>query len=193
VVSVLTTIIGILIALGTAAAVDLPEPCAEYEFREWMCQIKGNKATLRIHDRLIILNQRGDDYAQVSFFEDRFHKVKDVEITVRDATGDVVATYSKDDLTKSCGFGVSHELYSDHCTYSTTIARPDYPFSIEYSYRQKISNLFFLRGPMASIWSTRSNPRERRARSGGKLSIFPRSIVTQCHPKWSTGLAELSW
>jgi len=147
VVSVLTTIIGILIALGTAAAVDLPEPCAEYEFREWMCQIKGNKATLRIHDRLIILNQRGDDYAQVSFFEDMFHKVKDVEITVRDATGDVVATYSKDDLTKSCGFGASHQLYSDHCTYSTTIGRPDYPFSIEYSYRQKISNLFFLRGP----------------------------------------------
>lgn len=120
---------------------------AVWDLRKWSCEIKGNKALIKIHNQLSVRNARGDNYTGLVFLEDRFHKIKRLSIVVKDEHGEVIASYSKGDLTKECGFGHGYEVYADICHYYFVPKSPRYPYVIEYEFQQELKSLFFLRGP----------------------------------------------
>ena len=119
---------------------------AYYNYREWKCKIRGNKAIIEGRAKLTILNKMGDRYNHIGFREDKYKKLRDVKIRVIDSEGSVISKIAKKKLNKQCGFGSSYGLYDDNCYYWTEPTLPKYPYSIEYEYTKELSSLFFWRG-----------------------------------------------
>ena len=124
---------------------DAGDAGAVYEYLRWHYAITpgGYSATNSV--RVTILAERGQEYAQLSFFENSYHKLKSVNIRVYDASGKLAYERRKGDLEKFCGYAQT-AFYSDDCHYFGTFQLPAYPYSIEYQWAVESKSLFFLRG-----------------------------------------------
>jgi transglutaminase-like putative cysteine protease len=122
---------------------------AAVELREWSCEVKGNKATIKVHERLRVDGRRGDKYAQLYFDETPFRKLKKVHITVKNSSGVVIGQYTKKNLFKTCGFGAAYSVYDDICFYSLNAASATYPYWVDIEYEKELKSLFFLNGFVA--------------------------------------------
>jgi len=120
------------------------ERSALCSFKKIECDVKGNKAYLKVNERLVIFNKRGDDFGEKIFSESEFEKFKKFSIILRNQNDEIIRKISKRDLEKVCGFGTGSTLYDEVCHYFFTPNSPSYPYSIEYNYEKKFESLFFL-------------------------------------------------
>ncbi len=137
----------ILILPGGTVMTQPDQPDAYYDFLRWNCRIKGNRARVSVHNRITINHKRGEEQAHLVFYENKFVRLKKVEITVEDSRGQVIGSYDKNDLSRDCGFGAGYQVFSDICTYYLAPTSAGYPYAIEYHLKQELKSLFFLSGP----------------------------------------------
>ncbi|MEE9443986.1 MAG: DUF3857 domain-containing protein [candidate division Zixibacteria bacterium] len=95
--------------------------------------------------KIMVINPRGDDYSYISLSENKYDKLKSVEILAYDKEGKEILKKNKKDMTKYCGFG-EYAGYKDICYYTFDVDVPGYPYTIEYEYKKESSSLFSLRG-----------------------------------------------
>jgi hypothetical protein len=139
----LSTIVFFTVATAGATPPEYAEELGGYyELRQWTCRVEKDRLRQEVRHRLTILNPRGDDLSYLSFYTNRFHKLKKVEIAVYDAAGAKVYTRKVKDLYKVCGFGASFVLYQDVCQYVTAANAPGYPYTIDYKYEWESRTLF---------------------------------------------------
>lgn len=140
----------ILMPAGNPPAVEdagfLEDADAYYDYEHRRCEIKGGKALLNVRLKKTILNSRGDMHSDISIHEDRYSRIKSLELKLLDAAGNVVLKEKKKDLRKACGFGPNYQLYRDICYYYREVAYPGHPYSVELEYEMEIKSLFFWRG-----------------------------------------------
>lgn len=120
---------------------------AYFEFKQWEVYVDVTRNEFKSAGafRMTITGPRGDAYREISLSESQYVRLSDVSIKVYDASGKLILTRSKKDMTRACGYGWA-EVYRDVCVFFTTVDVPGYPFTIEYSYTQTGKSLFFLRG-----------------------------------------------
>jgi transglutaminase-like putative cysteine protease len=134
-----------LFLISSAVAQEIPEGGAAYDYLRWHYRVSGDKFTKTGSGRITIYNERGQEYAELAFYEDSFASLKSVAIKVTDASGSVLYERDKGDLTKSCGFG-RYAIYDDQCNFSGTFQAQQFPYTVEYQYVLEHKTQFFLRG-----------------------------------------------
>ena len=136
----------IVVSVYGAEKKSVDDYAAIYNVRDWSTEIRDNRAVEKVHRRITIKNRRGDQYANLAFFDTRFARLGDVSIIVSDASGKVLNSYQKKDLKKECGYGPSYVLYADNCTYYMNVAVANFPYVIDYTYSREYSSLYVLDG-----------------------------------------------
>ncbi len=119
---------------------------AYFEYQDWTCDITGNRAIVKGHSKITILNAMGDQYNHIGIYEQSHSKIKDFQIRLIDSAGSVVSKIGKTELSKNCGFGAEFQLYNDICYYYSEPTLPKYPYSIEHEFTLELSSLFLWRG-----------------------------------------------
>jgi hypothetical protein len=102
--------------------------------------------------RVRIMNENGSDYGTMRVYESRFVSLIDAAGRVYDAEGKLIVKRSKKDLERYCGFG-EYSLFADVCDYWMQLGAGNFPFTVEFEYRLRLSSLFFWPGwqPQADI------------------------------------------
>jgi len=124
---------------------DIEKYGAQYDYKHYFCTVDDDECKTQISRKITIFNGRGDEYANLIFSEDKYNKLDDLRIVLKDSSGDVIYTKKKKDLLKVCGYG-GYSLYNDVCHYSGEFRAAQYPYSIEYEYTMKSTSLFFWSG-----------------------------------------------
>lgn len=139
----LTAIVALLFCVSVSRADEDP---ANWNIILNKFEIKGNDVYFNGYRKITVNNKRGDEYAELYFFENRFVELKTLKIFLKDSDGNVLKQFEKKDLTKSCGFGAGYQVFDDICYYSLSVTSPQYPYSIEIFEESKYNNLFIFRG-----------------------------------------------
>jgi hypothetical protein len=166
---------GLILLSGAAWSKEkksIDEYDAVYNIRDWKCEIDGNKAVVKVHNRITVKNRRGDDYGYIHLTDTRYSQLKDANITISDTTGKVINRYGKKDLRKACGYGASYALYEDICHYFTDAAVATFPYVVDLNYTREYKSLFYLRGPLL----VGDIPVE----NGSYTVVFPASMQLHC-------------
>ncbi|MEW6050541.1 MAG: DUF3857 domain-containing protein [Candidatus Zixiibacteriota bacterium] len=138
---------GILLNLVVVVdASDDPPKGARIDSIAYRCRVDGNRVHVAEFRRLTVLNPSGDKHAYVAEYENRYIRLKNVNIRQYDASGKLLMKKSKGDMTKACGQGQSYLLYDDNCNYYMELPARSYPYTIEHETESDMQSLFFLRG-----------------------------------------------
>ena len=132
------------LALLSATATATDDQSAQWDFIKEHIEVKGDRVLVRTHRQITINNPAGDEYSEITFYENKFVRLKKLKIILRDSNGKTIDEFKKKDLKKSCGFGASFQVFDDICYYRFEPTPPGYPFTIEYSYEKHLQNKFFL-------------------------------------------------
>jgi len=140
-----SALVGIMVFLTAAVTVSSGDDDfgARYDYKVREDEIEGDEMRVRRRMRLTVFNERGVENAVFATYKNRYRKLEEVTIRLLDAEGAVVNDWKKGDLSKSCGFGSSYQVYSDICRYIRRLHYSHYPFVMEVVSEAKISSLFF--------------------------------------------------
>ncbi|MBW8361520.1 MAG: DUF3857 domain-containing protein [Kaistella sp.] len=92
---------------------------------------------------ITILNNSGEDYAQVVIPYDKMTKVSDIKVNVFDASGKVIKSYSKKDFS-DFSHTPSFGLYVDDRVLVLNPSPSKFPFTVQYTYTVKTKNTVFI-------------------------------------------------
>lgn len=92
--------------------------------------------------RIRILREAGLGYGQVQLDEDAFAEIDAFHGRVLSVDGTEILKRSRKDMYKDCGFGGSYTLYRDICTFTAFLTAGNYPFTVEFDYKQTLQSLF---------------------------------------------------
>lgn len=108
------------------------------EYDATFIQHNINSATYKRKEVITILNAKGNSFANFHTYEDNFRSLSSFSGIIRNARGEVIRKIKKSDLTFS---SISMDALATGTTdILFTYKSPAYPFTIEYSYEQKLKN-----------------------------------------------------
>lgn len=96
-----------------------------------------NNATYKVSKTITILNKQGEDFGHFFTYGDKFTELKDFSGVIKNSAGTVVRKISKKDLTIS---SISEHLSTDDYRIVYKCKHPTYPYTVEYTYQQRIKN-----------------------------------------------------
>lgn len=117
--------------------------------------IDKNKAKEVNHFAVTIFNAKGKDFAERSFFYDKFTKISSLEASVYDSNGKLIKRLKKGDIEDQAAFDGS--LFSDNRLKTFDLTQGFYPYTIEftceteYSYLYSIDGTYLIPGENASV------------------------------------------
>lgn len=92
--------------------------------------------------RIRILREAGLEYGQVQLYEDELAEIDAFHGRVLSFDGTEVLKRSRKDMYKDCGFGGSYTLYDDICIFTAFLTAGNYPFTVEFEFKQTFRSLF---------------------------------------------------
>ena len=150
---------------------DVKDESARWDFIREYYEIRGGKVFAKFHKQLNVLSTRGDEYAQLGFFENQFVKIKKLQIKLKDSGGKILNTYDLKDLKKACGYGAAYAVYNDICSYLFSVTAPVHPYIVEVYQEEEYASPFNLRGinlptkvPITSVVCSLVCPQETAVR-----------------------------
>lgn len=91
--------------------------------------------------KIKIFSNEGDRYAQLAFLETNFQSMKNFDVSVFNAKGQLVRQYHKNDFDQRLSFE-GLQFYNDNQYYSLDVSINEHPYTIEYSYTLKLDFIF---------------------------------------------------
>ena len=101
--------------------------------------LSPSKYDLKVHEVATVLNAEGDFHLHQRFYYDKFSSVSDVAITVYNTLGLPVKKYSKKDFTTRAAFD-GFSLATDDKLMELDLIAPEYPYTIDIQYEQKVNS-----------------------------------------------------
>jgi transglutaminase-like putative cysteine protease len=98
-----------------------------------------DKATLRVHRVVSVLNEAAREELFFMQSTDQFHSLSEVTIRVFDAAGKSLRSYERSDLSKLAN---PFELVPDGKVYYMNVPVPSYPVTVSYDYEVKMNGLY---------------------------------------------------
>jgi len=143
---IVLTLVTLLVTLSICSGEDHPEG-AVIDSVIYDYQIEGDGCTLKFRQFMTIYSPRAvrKGLNDIYSYENKFCNISDFHAVVRDSLGNKLYEREKKDFWETCGFD-GGSVYNDICFYSTELEAPQYPYTIEYNYKQKFNTLFYLRG-----------------------------------------------
>jgi transglutaminase-like putative cysteine protease len=102
--------------------------------------ISAGKAKYVCRKTVTILNQNGDEYANLYLSYDKFSKISNISGTLYDAKGKEIRSLKKDDIRDYSSYdGVT--FFSDNRVKYVTFNHHTYPYTVTYEYEETQTNL----------------------------------------------------
>lgn len=107
---------------------------------ETFTQSNKNQGVYKATKVVTILNDKGDDAANIVFSGDKFSELSSFSGVIRDASGKIFKKIKKGDLNTSSISGDMRTLVTDNYYLYYECKSPSYPYTIEYSFEIKFKN-----------------------------------------------------
>ncbi len=104
--------------------------------------LNAGEALHKVHSVITVLDSRGQDNAVVSVFHDKHVKIVDMEAFVYDASGKQVKRMKRGDIS-DVNYVSDFSLFEDDKIKYADLKYSLYPYTVEYSYEVKTTNLMF--------------------------------------------------
>ncbi len=125
------------------ATIDTISVAAFVEFDSSRIVIRDNShAEFFGKRRVRVLREAGLSHGTVQLYENALVKLDDFRGRVFAANGTEILKRSGKDLHKDCGFGGNYTLYDDVCFYTAMLSAGNYPFTVEYEYKESLLSFF---------------------------------------------------
>jgi hypothetical protein len=96
-----------------------------------------NNATYKVTKIITILNKQGEDFGHFFTYGDKFTELRDFSGVIKNSSGATVKKIGKKDLTIS---SISEHQSTDDYRIVYICKHPTYPYTVEYTYQQRIKN-----------------------------------------------------
>ncbi len=111
-------------------------------YEESYTVLSSSEASHKVHSVVTVLDSRGQNNATVSVFHDKHVKIVDMEAYVYDANGKQVKRMKRADIS-DVNYVSDFSLFEDDKIKYADLKYSLYPYTVEYSYEVKTTNLMF--------------------------------------------------
>ena len=101
-----------------------------------------DKAKFNFYRKVIIYNEAGKEYGNVSIQETEFKKIKKIKSKISEINGNHIRKLNKDDI-KTSHYSPGYILHDDLKYKWFEMDLNTFPYIVEYSYEQELKSLFF--------------------------------------------------
>ena len=110
---------------------------------ENVCKVKNiDELEYSSKVKIQINNKKGEEYNRIILGESDFIKIENIKATIYDLEGNKIKKLKNDDIQEST-LSPDYILYNKNKNKWFELSHFNYPYIIEYSYKQKIKSLFF--------------------------------------------------
>lgn len=100
------------------------------------------EAVMKVKGTITILDEKGNDHANLVIFYNKFTKVSDIEARIYDANGKQIKRLKRGDI-ESFSTSSGQNSIEDNYVKIASLAHTTYPYTVDYSYQYIDKNMMF--------------------------------------------------
>jgi transglutaminase-like putative cysteine protease len=100
------------------------------------------EAVMKVKGTITILDEKGNDHANLVIYYNKFTKVSDIEAHIYDATGKQIKRLKRSDI-ESFSTSSGQNSIEDNYVKIASLANTTYPYTVDYSYQYTDKNMMF--------------------------------------------------
>jgi hypothetical protein len=100
------------------------------------------EAVMKVKGTITILDEKGNDHANLVIFYNKFTKVSDIEARIYDANGKQIKRLKRGDI-ESFSTSSGQNSIEDNYVKIASLAHTTYPYTVDYSYQYTDKNMMF--------------------------------------------------